>query len=152
MVGRSRSVLRLHRSSATSLTRGLARYPTAANAPDCMGEDTDGPMIRILFAVSPTHNCGTELARITFACLSDPSQSQNDPQQLHQSAMSIFVRQHVAAIYLCSPQNLLQRAAELPVKCSKTEVHNNIRKAQSAMSRCIAIPVRRKLHLTGIDH
>jgi hypothetical protein len=68
-----------------------------------MGEDTDGPMIRILFAVSPTRNCGTELARITFACLSDPSQYQNDPQQLHQSAMPIFVPQHAAATYLCSP-------------------------------------------------
>jgi hypothetical protein len=49
-----------------------------------MGEDTDGPMIRILSAVLPTHDSGTELARITFACLSDPSHS----QMIHSSPIS----------------------------------------------------------------
>lgn len=151
MVGRSRSVLHPHRSSATSLTRGLARTPTAVNAPDCMDEDTDGPMIRILFAVSPTRNCGTEPARITFACLSDPSQSQNDPQQLH-----LVSDAHIRAATCCrnlsllSRKKTLQRATEL--KCPKTAVHNKFRNTQSTTSGCIAIPVRRKLHLTGTDH
>ena len=148
-MGRSRSVLRLHRSSAASLTRGLARYPTAVNASDCMGEDTDGPMIRILFAVSPTHYCGTELARITFACLSDPSHS----QMIHNSSISQRCQ------YSC--RNVLpQYVFTLHKTRSNGPRSSNAQKQQSttdfgrqsSMDRCITIPVRRRLYLTSTDH